>query len=165
MRGFLVAVTVSGVPSTVYALVTGRSPLEATRAAGTLLGGSLASGVLAHVVISAWWTFVLRRLPLDARSGAVGGAVIALLDLEIIGRRYPAIRALPRVPQWLDHVVFGAVTGHYVRARRAQVRRYLGANPYGARELLRAFIKAWNLPQRGDDDRTLRRPNRLLPTR
>jgi tetratricopeptide (TPR) repeat protein len=27
----------------------------------------------------------------------------------------------------------------------ARVRRYLGANPYGARELLRAFAKAWDL--------------------
>jgi hypothetical protein len=53
-----------------------------------------------------------NRWPLEERKlkvlrGAVAGLMIAALDLEIIGRRYPAVRALPRVPQWLDHVAFG----------------------------------------------------------
>jgi hypothetical protein len=37
--------------------------------------------------------------------------VIAALDLGLAARAYPAVRALPRVPQLLDHLVFGAVTG------------------------------------------------------
>ncbi len=41
--------------------------------------------------------------------GAVAGLVIAALDLGVIGRRYPEIRALPRVPQVLDHVAFGVL--------------------------------------------------------
>jgi hypothetical protein len=36
---------------------------------------------------------------------------IAALDLELIGRRYPHIAALPRLPQWLDHMAFGALLG------------------------------------------------------
>jgi hypothetical protein len=43
--------------------------------------------------------------------GGVAGLVIAAIDLEVVGRRHPAIRALPRVPQWLDHVAFGAIVG------------------------------------------------------
>jgi hypothetical protein len=37
--------------------------------------------------------------------------VIAAVDLKIAGRRYPAIQELPQVPQWLDHVAFGAIVG------------------------------------------------------
>ncbi|QKV81158.1 hypothetical protein HUT10_11545 [Amycolatopsis sp. Hca4] len=111
---------VSGVPSTVHALLTGRDVLAATRAAGTLLPGrqrrpGVAAGLLAHVLVSAAWTGVLaaaaRRHRLGLRSGAAAGLVIAVLDLGIAARAYPAVRDLPRGPQILDHLVFGAVTG------------------------------------------------------
>ncbi len=39
--------------------------------------------------------------------GAVAGLMIAILDLEIIGRRYPAIQQLPKIPQYMDHIAFG----------------------------------------------------------
>lgn len=115
-----VAAVVSGIPSTVHALVTGRDVLAATRAAGTLLPGrrdrpGVAAGLIAHVVVSAAWTGVLaaagRRHRLGTGGGAVAGLVIAALDLGIAARAYPAVQALPRGPQILDHLVFGAVTG------------------------------------------------------
>jgi hypothetical protein len=119
-RAGAVAAVVSGIPSTTHALLTGRDPLAATRAAGTLLPGrrdrpGVAAGLIAHVLVSAAWTGVLaataRRHRLGFVRGAAAGLVIAALDLGIAGRAYPAVRALPRVPQVLDHLVFGAVTG------------------------------------------------------
>ncbi|TWP46800.1 hypothetical protein FKR81_34955 [Lentzea tibetensis] len=114
MRAWALAAVIGGAPSTAHALLTGRDPLAATRAAGAILGRpGVAAGVAAHVLISAWWTLVLaaahRRRPLGAASGAVAGLLIAALDLGVLA---PAeIRALPQWPQWLDHVVFGAVAG------------------------------------------------------
>ncbi|MEV4055287.1 hypothetical protein AB0J55_29140 [Amycolatopsis sp. NPDC049688] len=119
-RAGAVAAVVSGIPSTVHALVTDRDILAATRAAGTLLPGrrdrpGVAAGLVAHAVVSAVWTSVLaaaaRRHRLGAGGGAVAGLVIAALDLGIAARGYPYVRALPRGPQILDHLVFGAVTG------------------------------------------------------
>ena len=121
MRAGLVAAVVSGAPSTAYALATGRDPLEATRAAGTLLlpedaptPALLAAAVPVHLALSLGWAEVLERtLPRRHRVlwGAAGGLAIAMLDLGVIGRRSPAIRRLPLVPQLADHVVFGAVVG------------------------------------------------------
>jgi hypothetical protein len=110
-----VAAIVSGAPSTAHSLCTSTSVLTATRAAGSLLGrASVPRGLVAHAVLSLSWGVVLTRvLPRGNRAvmGAFAGAAIAALDLGVIGRRVPAIRALPQVPQWLDHVVFGAVFG------------------------------------------------------
>ncbi|WP_433273470.1 hypothetical protein ACQPZF_19150 [Actinosynnema sp. CS-041913] len=122
-RTWLSAAALSGVPSTVHALLTGRDALAATRAAGAVLGRpGLARGVLAHVGVSAGWTAVLaavdRRWALGAVGGAVAGAVIAVVDLEVVGRRWPAVRALPRGPQWADHLAFGALVGASLRASR-----------------------------------------------
>jgi hypothetical protein len=115
---------VSGVPSTAWALVTRDSPLAATRAAGTLLPGrrnqpSLIGGALAHFAISTLWITVLglvdRRWRLNPVRGVAAALGIGALDLGIIGRRYPAIAALPQLPQWADHVVFGATLGTMLR--------------------------------------------------
>jgi len=117
VRAGAVAAVVSGIPSTLHALLTGRDLLAATRAAGTLLPGrrdrpGVAAGLVAHIVVSAGWTCVLaatgRR---GVCRGAAAGLAIAVLDLGIAHRAYPAVRALPRGPQVLDHLVFGAVTG------------------------------------------------------
>jgi hypothetical protein len=119
-RAGMIAAVVSGIPSTAHALLTGGDVLAATRAAGTLLPRrrnqpGVAAGLVAHIVVSAAWTCVLaataRRHRLGAGGGAVAGLVIAALDLGIAARAYPAVRALPRGPQILDHLVFGAVTG------------------------------------------------------
>jgi hypothetical protein len=129
-----VAGILSGAPSTAHALLAGRDPLAAARAAGNLLlpaGASpealLAAGGAAHVVLSLGWGTVLavavRRLPLSPLvAGAVAGGAIAALDLGILahgplGRRWPLIRALPVWPQVADHIAFGLVTGAVLRRR------------------------------------------------
>jgi hypothetical protein len=123
------AATLSGLPSTLHALATGRDPLAATRAAGTLLPGrggrtGVVAGAVVHVTVSAGWTAVLaavdRQWRLGLAGGCAAGLLIAAFDLEVAGRRRPAIRALPRVPQWLDHVAFGAVAGVLLDVPRAR---------------------------------------------
>jgi hypothetical protein len=119
-RVFLAATLLSGLPSTVHAIVTGGDPLLAARAAGTLIPGrrdrpDAVAGAAVHLVVSATWLAVLdaidRRHRLGVLGGATAGLLIAALDLKVIGRRHPAIQALPQVPQWLDHMAFGAITG------------------------------------------------------
>jgi len=114
-----VASVVSGGPSTIHALATGRGALDAARAAGTLAPGrrdepGLVAGLGAHVAISAFWGLILGRL-LPRRHtvawGAAAGLGIAAVSLPTIGRRRRAIAGLPTVPQWLDNVAFGAVVG------------------------------------------------------
>lgn len=110
IRRYLLATVLSGMPSTVHALAVGDSPLRATRAAGSLARGGVGTGIVVHLAVSAFWTFVLTRLGVrGVIRGAIAGLLIAALDLEVIGRRNPEIRALPRVPQWLDHVAFGVL--------------------------------------------------------
>jgi hypothetical protein len=74
-----------------------------------------------HLVVSAAWTAVFalasRRYQFNTISGAAAGLAVAALDLGVVGRHYPAIAAIPQVPQWADHAVFGAVLGHMVRCR------------------------------------------------
>ena len=118
-RAAVVAGALSGAPSTVHALVTARPLGAATRAAGTLLGdATVPRGVLAHAVVTMWWTTVLAAL-LPARWtvawGALGGGAIGVLDLSIARRRFPAIAALPRAPQLADHVAFGALAAAMLR--------------------------------------------------
>jgi hypothetical protein len=48
--------------------------------------------------------------------------VIAAIDLRVPGRRAAAVRALPVFPQVVDHVVFGAVVGIYLRRRALRFR-------------------------------------------
>lgn len=128
VAGGAVASVVSGAPSTLHALVTGRSPIESVYAAGTLLpsmrasGGSYAPdaridavrGLVAHGMLSLGWGALLglglpRRHPV--LGGAAAGLAIAALDLGVVGRHLPRIRALPAGPQVADHVAFGAVVG------------------------------------------------------
>jgi len=62
--------------------------------------------------------------------GAVAGLGIAALDLSVIGRRIPAIRALPQGRQWADHVAFGIAVGLVLQKRRSGSRlraRYSGS--------------------------------------
>jgi hypothetical protein len=109
----IVAALLSGAPSTLQALLTGRSPFTAARAAGALLGRpGLARGAVAHGVLSLGWTTVLAVvLPERHRRswGALAGLVIGLLDLSIARRKYPGIAALPTSGQLADHVAFGTL--------------------------------------------------------
>ena len=119
----------SGVPSTLYALATGRDPLEATKAAGALLLRHetrtlplVAAAAPAHLALSLGWGVVLAavlRRPTPLR-GALAGLAIAALDLGVIGRRFPRIRALRPGPQVADHVAFGLVVGWVLARRRAR---------------------------------------------
>jgi hypothetical protein len=128
LRGALWAATLSGAPSTAYALATGRDPLEAALAAGAIVVGEdasrarrLAAAVPVHLAISIAWTVVLDRvLPRHGRvlTGAAAGLGIAALDLGVIGRRIPAIAALPVAPQIADHVAFGAIAAPCAARRR-----------------------------------------------
>jgi len=124
VRAAVVAGTLSGLPSTLHAWVTGGDVLAATRAAGTLLPGrgnrpGVTAGVVAHIVVTAWWVGVLaaasRRRRLGPWRGALAGAGIAALDLGAIApRRAPAIADLPQGPQWADHLAFGALVGRHL---------------------------------------------------
>jgi deazaflavin-dependent oxidoreductase (nitroreductase family) len=124
-----VAAVLSGLPSTVDALVRGADLLEAPAAAGTLLlpserrtGRLVLAAVPVHLALSLGWALVLASvLPRRATvaSGTAGGLAIAALDLGLVGRWFPRIRALPLPPQIADHVAFGAVVGAVVRRRRA----------------------------------------------
>lgn len=122
--GGAVAAVVSGAPSTAAALVTGRDPLEAVRAAGSLVGRpALGAGLVVHTVVSLGWGVVVatalpRRWPV--LWGAAGGGAIALVDLGLVGRRFPGIRALPAAPQLADHLAFGAVVGAVVSECRSR---------------------------------------------
>jgi len=126
VRAGLFAAAVSGAPSTLHALATGRDPLEATEAAGSILlpnerrrGRLLAAAIPLHLGISIGWALVLaavlpRRHTLVA--GAAAGLAIAALDLGVVGRRFERIRALPLAPQLADHVAYGAAVGAALRA-------------------------------------------------
>lgn len=116
-----VAGLVAGAPSTVHAaLVTGRT-LEATLAAGTVLRPDetapaklLAAAIPVHAALSVAWGVALAGVLPERRTawwGAAAGLAIAALDLGLLARRRPRIRALPTWPQVADHVVYGAVAG------------------------------------------------------
>jgi hypothetical protein len=115
-----------GAPSTLHALATGRDPLEATKAAGTILLPRetrtlrlLAAAVPLHLALSFGWALVLDRAGVrGARAGAAAGLAIAALDLGVAGRRLPRVRALAVAPQVADHMLYGAVVG-YALGRKA----------------------------------------------
>lgn len=121
------AAIVSAFPSTVVAVASGGDPLEATLAAGSIVlpretsaRRLAAAAVPLHLALSVGWAAVLQGL-LPRRgtvaAGAAAGLAIAALDLGVIGRHSPRIRALPLLPQLADHAVFGA-TAAWVLARR-----------------------------------------------
>ncbi len=126
-----VAGVLSGVPSTLYALATGRPVLEATRAAGRLAAPDatgvrvlLAAGGV-HAALSLGWGVVLSMvLPRghEVVGGAVAGLAIAALDLgagaRLLGRRGDAVQRLPQLPQVADHVAFGVTVGAVLRRAR-----------------------------------------------
>ena len=123
-----VAALLSGAPSTLHALATRTSPLEATLAAGTLLAPSrtssrtvlLLAAVPVHLALSFGWALLLAAVLPRRRTvawGTLAGLAIAALDLGVIGRRFPRIRALAPVPQVLDHVAYGATVGAVLSRR------------------------------------------------
>jgi hypothetical protein len=122
------AAVLSGLPSTVHALVTGGDPLAATRAAGAIAlpreGPTrrlLAAAVPVHLGVSLGWAVVLAAVLPRRRTvlaGAAAGLAIAAVDVGTVGRRVPRLRALPIGPQLADHVAYGAVVGAVLANRR-----------------------------------------------
>jgi hypothetical protein len=114
------AAVLGGAPSTLHALATGRDPLEATKAAGSILLPEerrtlplVAAAVPVHLALSFGWALVLDRLGVRGPvRGAGAGVVLAAIDLGVVARRFPRVRALPLGPQLLDHAAFGAVVGY-----------------------------------------------------
>jgi hypothetical protein len=119
LRAGLSAALLSGLPSTAYAVLRERDPLEATVAAGSILlprerrrGRLLVAAIPVHLALSAVWTVAIavvlpRRNPLA--EGTLAGLVIAAVDLGVIGSRFPRIRALEAGPQIADHIAFGII--------------------------------------------------------
>lgn len=112
----------SGAPSTAHALVTGRDVRSvvdyltgATRAIGVLVPPGkpgIARGALAHTVISiAAGELLSYALPQrhSIAWGAAAGLAMGIVNVGVIGRRFPSIRALPLAPQLADNVAFGAM--------------------------------------------------------
>jgi hypothetical protein len=127
----------SGVPSTTVAVLRGESLVDGATAAGSILLPAerrtvplVAAAVPVHLALSFGWAAVLSAL-LPRRAtvpAAVAGALaIAALDLQIIGRAFPRIRALPQGRQWADHVAYGLAVGVVVRRRRLTRRASAGA--------------------------------------
>jgi hypothetical protein len=118
----------SGLPSTVHALATGRDALAATLAAGSLLlpdetrrGRLVAAAVPVHLGLSLSWGVAFARLRVRGPvAGAAAGLAVAALDLGLVGRRTPRVRALALAPQLADHVADGAIVGAVLRRRAAR---------------------------------------------
>jgi hypothetical protein len=124
----LAGATCSAIPSTAWSLLRGDDVLDGARAAGAILLPRerrtrvlLAAAVPVHLALSFGWATALAvALPRGTEpvGGALGGLGIASLDLAVIGRRIPAIRALPQGRQWADHVAYGLAVGLVLRIRR-----------------------------------------------
>ncbi|HEX2702199.1 MAG TPA: hypothetical protein VHM72_02060 [Solirubrobacteraceae bacterium] len=88
---------------------------DATCAVGTLVPPGrpgFIRGALLHVGISVLCGEGLARTLPQSRSviwGAGAGLAIGVINVGVIGRRFPTIAALPLVPQLADNVAFGAV--------------------------------------------------------
>jgi hypothetical protein len=128
----------SAVPSTAVTVLRGDSLLDGATAAGSILLPRerralplLAAAVPVHLALSFGWAGVLAVAVPRGREvgGAVVGALaIATLDLGVVARGLPRIRALPQGRQWADHVAYGLAVGAVLRRRRLS-RRARAAAP------------------------------------
>src|SRR3954447_26134950 len=121
----LAGAVLSGVTFTACTLARGEDLLDGVRAAGAIVLPRetrtpvlLAAAVPVHLALSLGWAAVLDAADAGPLSGLALGLAIAALDLELIGRRIPAIRALPQGRQWADHAAYGLVVGQWLRRRR-----------------------------------------------
>ena len=75
-------------------------------------GGGFTRGAIVHVGISVACGEVLARTLPRRRSiawGAAAGLAIGVVNVGLIGRRFPAINSLPVMPQIADNVAFGTL--------------------------------------------------------
>ncbi|MFN2593679.1 MAG: ArsC/Spx/MgsR family protein [Actinomycetota bacterium] len=157
LRAALPAAILSGAPSTLFAVATGRDPLEPSVAAGSIIrpeedrrGRLLLAAIPVHLSLSAFWAILMavllpRKKPI--REGIVAGLAIAGIDLGLIGRRYPLIRSLDPLPQVADHVAFGVIASLALSSRE----RYLENVP--TRDELERVLKLLG----ADDPRAMMR--------
>jgi hypothetical protein len=122
MQATAVAAALSGAPSILEAFRRQRDlrsvltyVWDATCSVATLVSPGrpdFMRGALLHVGISVLCGEGLARTLPETNSviwGAGAGLVIGVINVGMIGRRFPAIAALPLVPQLADNVAFGAV--------------------------------------------------------
>jgi hypothetical protein len=126
---WLLATLLSGLPSTLYALLTGDDPTQATRAAGGMLlraeeasfGKLFLVAAVVHACVSLFWAWLLwLALPLrhTALWAVLAAAAIAMVDLRIIAPAFfPEIAALAFWPQFADHLMWGACAGVVLQYR------------------------------------------------
>jgi hypothetical protein len=110
-------------------LARGDDALDGACAAGAMLlprerrtALLLVAAVAVHLALSLGWAGVMAvALPRRAEPAweSSPGLGIAALDLSVIGRRIPAIRALPQGRQGADHVAYGLGVGLVLRKRRS----------------------------------------------
>jgi hypothetical protein len=122
LYAWLLATLLSGVPSTLYALLTGGDPMEATRAAGAMLLSIeapprklVAAAAIVHAMVSLFWASILWFVLPFRRTvwwALLASAAIAILDLGIIAPVFfPEVAALAFWPQFADHLMWGACLG------------------------------------------------------
>jgi hypothetical protein len=121
---WLLATLLSGIPSTLYAILTNGDPMEATRAAGAMIGlsGSIAAAAVVHASVSVFWSVVLWLALPDRHLtwwALLASVAIALIDLRVIAPAFfPEVAALAFWPQFADHLMWGACVALAFRARR-----------------------------------------------
>lgn len=122
MQATAAAALFSGAPSTLEALRRHREirPVvtdlrQATCAVGMLLPPGrpgFIRGAIIHLGISVICGEGLARTLPETHSagwGAGAGLTIGVINVGMIGRHFPQIRALPFVPQLADNVAFGVI--------------------------------------------------------
>jgi hypothetical protein len=121
---WLAATLLSGLPSTLYAFLTGRDPLEATRAAAAMLpftSNFFVDAGIVHCAVSLFWALVLWQvLPRRRAAGwaTAAAALIGIVDLQIIAPRFfPEVAALEFWPQMADHLAWGLCFGLVAQKR------------------------------------------------
>jgi len=88
---------------------------DATCAVGTLVPPGrpgFIRGAVVHFGISIVCGEALARVLPESNSvswGAAAGLALGVVNVGVIGRRFPAIKALPLIPQLADNLAFGAV--------------------------------------------------------
>jgi len=127
LRAGIPAALLSGLPSTIHALMLERDPLGPTIAAGSILlpreqrrGRLLLAAIPVHLTLSAAWVLAIATVAPRRNAvveGSIAGLVIAALDLGVIGARFPRIRALQPLPQIVDHLLFGVIAVAALQSR------------------------------------------------
>jgi len=137
--GALVAGITGGIPSTIFALMSGGDVLEPTRAAGAMLISVdsglielLGAAALVHISVSIFWATILAHALPRHRIvlwSTLAASAIAVFDLRVLGQFFPEVLDLPFWPQFADHVAWGFTVGA-VLEWRLRSRSVQGLKPF-----------------------------------